>query len=425
MRRTRVSAARRIGTALGAVAVGTVGALAWAAREIPTAMGGDPKTGARGDRMRLSPQYWDGVFHNVKEPQASEADAATGARAGSGVAAGSGTGKGAGTGAGAGDGGAEAPGPRLRDSGGIIKEMLVGKQLRRPTRPVPMVRDAVLPEAGTELAVTWYGHSTALVEIEGRRILLDPVWSERCSPSQTFGPRRIHEPPVPLEALPRIDAVLISHDHYDHLDMHSIRTLARTQPETRFVVPLGVGAHLERWGVPADRFEELDWEEEVGIGGLRLIATAAQHFSGRGFANDGTLWSSWVILGAEQRVFYSGDTGYFAGFAETGERYGPFDLSLLQVGAYSDHWHSIHMTPEEGVSTHLDVNRLSGDPASGLVVPMHWGTFVLSLHDWSEPVERLCVDAEDRGVRVAVPRPGERVLVSEPPKVDHWWRAVI
>ncbi|MEY9964024.1 L-ascorbate metabolism protein UlaG (beta-lactamase superfamily) [Streptacidiphilus sp. MAP12-16] len=388
MRRTRGSA---VGVALGAVTAGTVGALAWAAREMPAAFGGDPKAGERGQRMRDSPRYRDGVFHNVSEP--------------------------------------ESGAPRGPEGGArtILKEMLFGKQLRHPSRPIPVVRDAIPEAADAALSVTWFGHSTALVEIEGRRVLLDPVWSERCSPTQSVGPRRMHEPPVALDALPRIDAVVISHDHYDHLDMRSIRELARTQ-EARFVVPLGVGAHLERWGVERDRIDELDWEEETRIAGLRLVSTSAQHFSGRGLANNGTLWSSWAIIGAEHRVFYSGDSGYFDGFAETGRRHGPFDLSLIQIGAYSDHWRSVHMTPEEGVSTHLDVTGLNGrDPEghAGLMVPVHWGTFVLGLHDWSEPVERLCTDADERGVRVAVPRPGERVEVARPPKLDHWWRAVV
>ncbi|MHA6764884.1 MBL fold metallo-hydrolase [Streptacidiphilus sp. PAMC 29251] len=422
MGRTRVGTTGAIGVALGAVAVGAVGALAWAARDMPAAFGGDPKRGARGDRLRISPQFRDGVFHNVAGPVAepSPLDPEDGAAVGAQV------------GAGGGEEGAEEGaehGPQVTDGRQILKEMLFGKQLRRPLLPVPLVRDSLVGDdatgasLGNELAVSWFGHSTALIEIEGRRILVDPVWSDRCSPSQSVGPRRIHEPPVPLEELPRIDAVVISHDHYDHLDMRSVRTLARTRPELRFVVPLGVGAHLERWGIGPERFDELDWEEEVEIDGLRLVSTSAQHFSGRGFTNDGTLWSSWVIIGAEQRVFYSGDTGYFEGFAETGERYGPFDLSLIQVGAYSTHWRSVHMTPEEGVSTHLDVNR--GDSGAGLLVPVHWGTFVLGLHDWSEPVERLCADADLRGVRVAVPRPGERVEVANPPKIDHWWREIV
>jgi L-ascorbate metabolism protein UlaG (beta-lactamase superfamily) len=418
MRRTRVGTTGAIGVALGAVTVGAVGALAWAAREIPAAFGGDPKAGSRGDRLRNSPQYRDGVFHNTVEPQPPQGEAQAQAV---GLTIGE---KGAEGLAGAEGSAGVASAPGAAEGRQIIREMLFGKQQRRPARPVPLVRDGLAGAVGgTGLAVTWFGHSSALLEIEGTRILLDPVWSERCSPSQSAGPRRIHQPPVPLDALPRVDAVVISHDHYDHLDMHSIRTLARTRPELRFVVPLGVGAHLERWGVGPERFDELDWEEEVEIGGLRLVATSAQHFSGRGFSNDGTLWSSWAIIGAEQRVFYSGDTGYFDGFVETGERHGPFDLSLVQIGAYSNHWRSVHMTPEEGVSTHVDVN--GGDSGHGLFVPVHWGTFVLGLHDWSEPVERLCADAEARGVQVAVPRPGERIVVADPPKVDHWWREIV
>ncbi|WP_370145935.1 MBL fold metallo-hydrolase [Streptacidiphilus sp. EB129] len=414
---------RTVGVALGAAtAVGAVGVLARAAREIPAAFGGDPTKGVSGALLSGSPRYRDGVFHNDVEPES---------------------------------------GPQSGPEGGagtVLREMLFGKQLRRPSKPIPLVRDVSADApASEELAVTWFGHSTALVEIEGTRLLLDPVWSKRCSPSQSAGPRRIHEPPVALDELPPIDAVVISHDHYDHLDMHSIVDLSHNQ-DARFLVPLGVGAHLERWGVSRDRIDELDWEGSVEIRGIRLVATSAQHFSGRRFSNNGTLWASWAILGARHRVFYSGDSGYFDGFAETGDRYGPFDLSLVQIGAYSDHWRSIHMTPEEGVSTHLDVNRRraglaagtgtdgavgevhdvhdgqGGDEGDGdgrdargegLFVPVHWGTFVLGLHDWSEPVERLCLDADARGVRVAVPRPGERIEVSRPPKLDHWWRSVV
>ena len=374
MRRARMGA---IAVALGAVAAGTA---AWVAREIPAAMGGDPTRGERGERMRNSPRYRDGVFHNP--PAAVRAH--------------------------------ETPAGRT-----IVRELLFGKELRHPSQPIPLVQDVTADgPASQTLAVTWLGHSTTLVEIEGARVLFDPVWSERCSPTQSVGPRRMHRPPLEIAELPPIDVVVISHDHYDHLDMHSVQEIAAEQPDVRFLVPLGVGAHLERWGIERYRFAELDWEEEARIGELRVVCTSAHHFSGRGFANNGTLWSSWAVLGAEHRVFYSGDSGYFDGFRETGDAYGPFDLSLVQIGAYSEHWQDIHMTPEEGVSTHLDVR-------AGLMVPVHWGTFVLGLHDWSEPVERLCVDADERGARIAVPRPGERVEVAEPPKLDHWWRAVV
>ncbi len=263
------------------------------------------------------------------------------------------------------------------------------------------------------LHITWHGHATALVELDGARVLLDPVWSDRVSPSRLVGPRRLHRPPQPIEQLPPVDAVVISHDHYDHLDLAAIRALLRTQTAP-FVVPLGIGAHLERWGVPDDRIIELDWSETAKVGGLRLTATAAQHFSGRAFARDRTLWASWVIAGPEHSVFYTGDSGYFDGYAEIGAEYGPFDAALVQVGAYAPGWPDIHMTPEEGVAAHVDVR-------GGLMIPVHWATFSLSPHPWADPVERVLAEAERRGVPVAVPRPGQRVDVAAPPPVDRWW----
>jgi L-ascorbate metabolism protein UlaG (beta-lactamase superfamily) len=210
--------------------------------------------------------------------------------------------------------------------------------------------------------------------------------------------------------------VLISHDHYDHLDMESIQNLVDLQAAP-FLVPLGVGAHLERWGVPATRIIELDWNEKATVAGIEFIATPARHFSGRGFSRDETLWSSWVIAGPTRKAFYSGDTGYFPGFASIGEEHGPFDVTLVQIGAYGDAWPDIHMLPEDGVATHVDVQ-------GGLMVPVHWGTFNLALHDWAEPADRVWREAKARDVRLAVPRPGERVDVDAPPPVDGWWQAI-
>ncbi|TDC28744.1 MBL fold metallo-hydrolase, partial [Micromonospora sp. KC213] len=284
--------------------------------------------------------------------------------------------------------------------------------------PVPLLRPAPVPQVAPEreLSVVWYGHASTLVEVEGHRVLIDPVWSDRCSPSASFGPRRLHEPPVRLDELPPVDAILISHDHYDHLDMATVGELTRRQ-SAPFLVPLGVGAHLDRWGVPEDRIVELDWSQCHRVGGLEITATAAQHFSGRGLRRDGTLWSSWVIAGAHRRVFYTGDSGYFDGYAEIGAEHGPFDVTLMQIGAYDRAWAGIHMFPEEAVAAHLD---LRGE----LLLPVHWATFNLALHDWAEPVDRLWAEAKARDVRIAVPRPGERVVVDDPPPVDGWWQAV-
>jgi L-ascorbate metabolism protein UlaG (beta-lactamase superfamily) len=282
---------------------------------------------------------------------------------------------------------------------------------------VPLVTpDGAETAPADGLHVTWYGHSSALVEIEGRRVLFDPVWSARCSPSSRVGPRRLHPPPVPLDRLPQVDAIVISHDHYDHLDMATVRALIRTQ-SAPFVVGLGVGAHLDRWGVPPARIIELDWDQTTSIAGLRLTATAARHFSGRAFSRDNTLWASWALAGPTRRVFYSGDSGYFDGYAAIGAAHGPFDVTLIQIGAYGSAWPDIHMTPEDGATAHLD---LRGD----LLIPLHWGTFNLAFHDWSEPVDRLWREAKARGIRLAVPRPGERVNVDAPPSVDGWWQAI-
>lgn len=307
--------------------------------------------------------------------------------------------------------------PSSRSLAGSVKELVAGRQDRHPVGDVPLVREPLDAMAeGTH--ITWLGHSTALVQLDGAVILLDPVWSERCSPSQQVGPKRLHPVPVELRDLPAVDAVVISHDHYDHLDMDSIKELARLRPETRFVVPLGIGAHLEKWGVPESRIDELDWHEDTEVAGVRLVATPAQHFSGRGLSRDGTLWASWVLEGESGNVFYTGDTGYFVGFGQIGERYGPFDVALVQVGAYDDGWPTIHMTPEHGVEAALDVG-------AAVMVPVHWGTFNLAFHAWGEPIERVIVEAERRGLPVVVPRPGERLDIGRlPAEPSFWWRSV-
>jgi len=248
------------------------------------------------------------------------------------------------------------------------------------------------------------------------------VWGDRVSPSPTLGPRRLHPPPVPLSALPPLDAVVISHDHYDHLDLPSIRALVQGSAAP-FVVPLGVGEHLRRWGVPDARVVELDWGGRTTVGGLTLTCTEARHFSGRNLQRNTTLWSSWAVAGPVHRVFFGGDTGYTPAFADLGRAHGPFDLTLLPIGAFSERWPLIHMTPEEAVRAHGD---LAG--GGGLLVPVHWATFNLGFHGWAEPAQRLASAAERAGVRIAVPRPGGRVDVARSldaaAAVTDWWTAV-
>lgn len=294
----------------------------------------------------------------------------------------------------------------------LLRGMLTRGRQGRPTAPVPLVAASQPARAG-ELAVTWYGHSSVLVDCDGARVLLDPVWGRRVSPSRRIGPRRLHPVPVPLAALPRLDAIVISHDHYDHLDLPTVDVLRRTQ-RAPFVVPSGVGAHLRRWGVPASRIVELGWAESVELGGLELTCVEARHFSGRGLRRDPTLWAAWVLGGPRHRVYFGGDTGYTPAFAGIGARHGPFDVSLLPIGAYADQWPSIHLDPEEAVRAH-------GDLDGGLLVPIHWATFDLALHPWAEPVQRLAVACAAAGVPWYAPRPGERVEPRALPVPRQWW----
>lgn len=304
----------------------------------------------------------------------------------------------------------------------IVGELLGRSEASRPAASIPMATPQTsgtweaTEDGFSGLAVSWLGHATALIEIDGYRVLTDPVWSHRCSPSALVGPERLHPPPVPLEALPAVDAIVISHDHYDHLDIDTVTVLARTQ-RAPFVVPLGVGAHLRDWGIRDHRIIELDWNEHAEIDELSLICTPARHFSGRFVSRNRTLWASWVILGPTHRAYFAGDTGYTNGFAEIGLDYGPFDLTLMPVGAYNAGWPDIHMNPEEAVRAHHDVTG-SG---SGLLVPIHWCTFRLAPHSWDEPARWLVDAAETAGVRVAVPRPGERVEPGDLAEFDPWW----
>ena len=283
----------------------------------------------------------------------------------------------------------------------------------KPCRPVQL-SEPRLPARAGDLAVTWLGHATALLEVEGRWVLTDPVWSDRVSPSRTLGPRRNHPVPMSLSALPRLDAVLISHDHYDHLDTATIDVLVRTQTMP-FVVPLGIGRHLASWGVPEDRVVELDWDGSQEVAGLTFTCTEARHFSGRSLGNNTTLWASWVVAGERRRVFFGGDSGYTPAFAEIGARHGPFGLTLLPIGAYSVRWPDVHMTPEQAVRAHAE---LRGE----VLLPIHWATFDLAFHAWADPVEWLVERAAATGVQVALPVPGGRFEPAGDLPVQPWWR---
>jgi len=312
--------------------------------------------------------------------------------------------------------------PGLRDPDAArpsLSDFLCNAGRRVPRGPLPSVDplEAWRRPAGSGLRATWLGHSTVLIEIDGLRVLTDPVWGARASPSRLLGPKRFQPVPVSLRALPPIDLVVVSHDHYDHLDYPTIRELAhRPVP---FVTSLGVGAHLEAWGIPAERIVELDWWESFTLPNAELTIHAApsQHFSGRSLKDrNATLWSSLVIESPRHRVFFSGDTGLTSEYASIRERLGPFDLVMLEVGAFHPSWGDIHLGPENALEA---LSLLGG----GAFLPVHWGTFALAMHDWDEPAETLLKLAPAHDAQLLMPRLGEAVEPARGASATPWWRA--
>jgi L-ascorbate metabolism protein UlaG (beta-lactamase superfamily) len=317
------------------------------------------------------------------------------------------------------DGAFENTEPLWNDYWGSFKLQFTDVPARVPAAPLPVVegdasRFETPPESG--LRLTWLGHSTVVIEIDGHRFLTDPVFGRRTSPVDWAGPQRWYAPPIPLEELPVFDAVLISHDHYDHLDYPTILRLKDW--ETTFVVPLGVGAHLEYWGVPAERIVEVDWWETTQFGELDIICMPARHASGRGvFDQNATLWAGYALVGPEHRVFFGGDTGLFNAMRDIGEQYGPFDVTMIEVGAYGKYWPDWHIGPEQAVKAH---GWLRGE----LLLPIHWGLFNLAWHGWTEPAERVLAATEGTDVRVTIPKPGESIEPVNAPAPERWWPAV-
>lgn len=327
-------------------------------------------------------------------------------------------------------------GPGLSDAGGgpILREYLFSDDRRRrvPAAALPSVDPvpswARPPDSG--LRTAWLGHSTVLIEIDGLRVLTDPVWALRASPSRVLGPKRFQPVPVAIPELPELHAIVVSHDHYDHLDPAALLALARCFPEATIVTSLGVGARLEHWGLSSERIVELDWWERATIDGrddggrprrIEITAAPSQHFSGR-TPRDGnlTLWSAFAIAGPDHRVLFGGDGGLHDGFAEIGRRLGPFDLVALEVGAFHPAWGTIHLGPDNAL---LALDMLGG----GCLLPVHWGTFNLALHAWDQPAERLLERAGERDLALLMPRlgqPAEPAHVDAADRTVPWWREV-
>ena len=276
---------------------------------------------------------------------------------------------------------------------------------------------ATLPGSG--LRITWFGHSSLLVEIDGTRLFIDPVWDERASPMSFFGPKRFFAPTLPLESLPPLDAVLISHDHYDHLGAETVRMLAQLRPNLRWITSLGVGAELTRFGVQPQQITELDWTEDVIIGsGLRITSVPSRHFSGRSMFNrNETLWAAFVLKTDLHSIYYGADSGLWPGFEAIRQRYGPFDLTMLEIGAFNELWKDIHLGPDGALQA---FEELGG----GVLMPVHWGLFDLALHSWTQPIERTLALARERNVPIFSPAPG--IPTEFPPAkevISNWWQS--
>jgi len=301
---------------------------------------------------------------------------------------------------------------------------LVGKYLnggdddRAPSKPLPLAKMENFPDRSHPDAFrfVWLGHSSVLMQIDGKTLLTDPMFSKRASPIQWIGPQRFQPAPVKPDDLPRLDAVLISHDHYDHLDKGTITKIAvKTQ---RFYVPLGVAAILEKWGIDKEKIIEMDWWDESTASGLRIAATPARHFSGRGlFDRFSTLWCSFVIVGRREKIFFSGDTGATPDFQAISAKYGPFEVAFIKMAAYNEAWPDIHLTPEQAIEAHRDLK-------GKYFVPIHWGAFDLGLHSWYEPIERLLKAGQPENVRIIAPKMGETVDVSTFDNT-YWWRGLM
>ena len=331
-------------------------------------------------------------------------------------------------------------GPVRHSTGGLVKSLRLAWRFAfdKPPHTVPegnipvqaITRAQLL--AAPDHTVFRMGHSTVLLKLNGVFWLTDPVFSERASPVQWLGPKRFHQPPISIEDLPPIQGVILSHDHYDHLDEAAIRSLA-AKTEV-FLTTLGVGDRLIAWGVDAAKVQQLDWWQSTQVGGVEFTATPAQHFSGRSLRDGNqTLWASWVIYSGNNedgegvegekgekggmRIFFSGDTGYFDGFKAIGDKHGPFDLTLMETGAYNENWPHVHMQPEETLQAHLDLR-------GNWLLPIHNGTFDLSMHTWHEPFDRITALAKSKGVRITTPCMGEPVNLRQPHVGSAWWRTV-
>ncbi len=295
-----------------------------------------------------------------------------------------------------------------------MPDFFFGKN-REPENELPVkYGENESPAVDSLCYVTWYGHSAFLIEMEDRRILIDPMLGERPSPMPFGNSRFPNEEPIPVEDLTNIDMVILSHDHYDHLDYGTIMKLK--DEVGHFYTALGVGSHLAAWGIPRAKITELDWWETATADNIQLISCPARHFSGRGITDrNSTQWASWVIIGESTRIYFSGDGGYGPHFSEIGEKYGPFDFAMMECGQYNQAWKDIHMMPEESVQAGIDVNAKQ-------IMPIHWGAFALSVHTWKDPIERFKKKSQELNIPAVHPYIGQRFQLGNDFPDDEWWQ---
>ncbi|MEB2774145.1 MBL fold metallo-hydrolase [Algoriphagus sp. D3-2-R+10] len=299
----------------------------------------------------------------------------------------------------------------------MLPEFFKNDPTRRPDFKLPIAqRDSLeLVNKDHPTRLVWFGHSTFLLQIEGKTILIDPMFGEVPAPNPLLGKKRYSEElPIEIEKLPQIDMIIMSHDHYDHLDYGSIQKLK--EKTKAFYMPLGMGAHFEDWGVDSSKIHELGWWDEIEADGLLLALTPARHFSGRGLNNRfSTLWGSWVIQGKSDNIFFSGDSGYGPHFKQIGEKYGPFNFAMMECGQYNERWTDIHMVPEETAQAAKDIN-------AKVFMPIHWAAFTLAMHSWTDPVERVMAKAKEIDQPIYVPKIGEFIELDKNLVTERkWW----
>ncbi len=336
---------------------------------------GKNPTGKRLDRITKSPNYKVGSFHNLTSTEVLLKSAS-----------------------------------RTK----MFRDFFFGKPAStKPPKPLPSVKTDLKNLSGEQSTIVWFGHSSYLIKSKGYTILVDPVMQGEASPLSAFAKPFVGADVFSMDDLPPVDLVLLTHDHYDHLHYESIKKLATTAKQ--FVTSLGVGEHLESWGVPSEKIIELDWWESTAINSeIEFTATPARHFSGRSFVRGKTLWSAFVLKIHGHQLFLGGDSGYENHFKEIGKRFGSFDIALLECGQYGENWPYIHMLPEETVMAAKDLN-------AKVLMPVHWAKFELALHAWDEPINRATKFAEENNQPVTTPMIGEPVVINLSYPNKRWW----